>query len=167
METPGKLRARHALPSELDEVYRISHTAWGDCKAIGEYIEECRASKKYAQGAWFVLSDRELTLYSSLIVYRFPTEPFPSIGIGSLATRPEKRKQGYAAELLRGVLARFEEQGVTRAYLYSDIAPAYYERLGFEPLPEHLQKKPSSIAMVRGLSEAEVAAPGFFVPDYF
>ncbi len=160
-------RVRHALPSELDAVYGISHTAWGEGKGFSDYLEECRNSPKYAKGAWFVLSDREMNLYSSLITYRYPAGAYESYGIGSVATRPENRKKGFASELLRGVLARFDEQGMTRSFLYSDIDPEFYGRLGYVALPESFQKKPGSVVMGRGFSASEIADPDFFVPGYF
>ena len=55
-----------------------------------------------------------------------------SIGIGAVFTHPDHRKAGHAARLLRHALSQAHEgEGFEHAFLFTDIGPEYYERLGF------------------------------------
>jgi ribosomal-protein-alanine N-acetyltransferase len=55
--------------------------------------------------------------------------------INSLAVAPERRRQGLASELMRGVLAAARAEGALKATLEvrrsNEAARALYERLGF------------------------------------
>jgi len=58
----------------------------------------------------------------------------------NLATRPDRRREGHAAHLLRHVLARAGEAGCTRVSLEvrgsNQAALAFYGRFGFERVGE-------------------------------
>jgi GNAT superfamily N-acetyltransferase len=52
-------------------------------------------------------------------------------GIGAVFTPRPHRGQGFAAELLNWLFDELAGQGIHDLILFSDIAPAYYEKLGF------------------------------------
>ncbi len=56
-------------------------------------------------------------------------------GIGAVFTPEGLRGHGYATALLGAFLDAERDAGVELAYLFSDIRPAFYERLGFVALP--------------------------------
>ncbi len=56
-------------------------------------------------------------------------------GVGGVFTSPPYRGRGYASALLALVLDGERAAGRDLAYLYSDIHPAFYQRLGFIGLP--------------------------------
>jgi GNAT superfamily N-acetyltransferase len=58
--------------------------------------------------------------------------------IGAVFTAPALRGRGYATAMLGALLDREVAAGCDVAYLYSDIAPQFYERLGFVQLPSRL-----------------------------
>ncbi|MCX6126476.1 MAG: GNAT family N-acetyltransferase, partial [Proteobacteria bacterium] len=130
----------------------------------------CIASPKYAKGRWFVL-EHEGELKSSLICYRDAFSlPSNAVGIGSVATTPAHRRQGFAATLIREVMSRFSEDDTIDAFfLYSDVDPAIYEKLGFVKLSTEQQRYKSSTAMVRPLNGSLHSFIGrdFKAPDYF
>jgi predicted N-acetyltransferase YhbS len=161
----GLMGVRTALPSELDQVYRMGADVWGRGMALDAYLASCRDSPKYRLGEWRVLEDERGVLLSSLILYR---EPEDGAGIGSIATAPTERRRGRAERLIAGVLEELDRQGARRVFLYSDIAPRYYERFGFAALPAEHQHHPGSVCMVRTRSLAALlGAPGFRPPAYF
>jgi predicted N-acetyltransferase YhbS len=55
----------------------------------------------------------------------------PTIGIGAVFTPPEHRGRGHAAALIEHVVDASHADGAALAMLFSEIAPRYYERLGF------------------------------------
>jgi hypothetical protein len=57
------------------------------------------------------------------------------VGIGALYTSPARRGRGGATRLVERLLERAEAEGYEYALLFSEIDRAFYERLGFVPLP--------------------------------
>jgi hypothetical protein len=58
-----------------------------------------------------------------------------AVGIGAVFTPPALRGRGYASALIGVLLDSERAAGTDVAYLFSDIHPAFYERLGFVALP--------------------------------
>jgi GNAT superfamily N-acetyltransferase len=57
------------------------------------------------------------------------------LGIGAVFTSPRRRGQGGARRLLELMLDSAEAEGYEYAMLFSEIEPAFYERLDFVPVP--------------------------------
>ena len=57
------------------------------------------------------------------------------LGIGAVFTTPEKRGSGAASRLLEAMLEAAEAEGYEYAMLFSEIDPAFYQRLDFVPIP--------------------------------
>ena len=162
---------RTAAASDLDAIYRMGYDAWGDGRTLEDYLAACRASKKYAAGVWWVHPQDDGMLASALLTHEIPLPTgAPAIGLGSIATAPDMRGQGHASRLIREVLSRHEHAAGTEVFfLFSDIAPKFYERFGFvalRPCPLKL----SSILMARGNRQklaALLSNPHFKIPSYF
>ena len=61
-----------------------------------------------------------------------------------------------------------EAVGKSRVFLFCDIAPEFYERLGFAALPERFQSRSGAVCMVRTADlDALLAEEGFEPPAYF
>jgi hypothetical protein len=60
-------------------------------------------------------------------------------GIGSVATHPDYRRRGLATALLRDTLALLRRDGYHLSFLGSEVAAAFYERLGWRIIrqPSH------------------------------
>lgn len=145
----------------MPAVYMMGREVWGASETQEAYLQACSQSPKYARGVWFVL-EKDGVAVSSLIVYRFAPDV---AGLGSIATRPEFRRQGLAAGLIDETLKMLDREGARRIYLYADIAPVYYERFGFSRLPSERQTHPGSVCMLRASSvDAGKDAPP---PPYF
>lgn len=153
----------------MDSIYIMGFDVWGDGASELTYLEGCRASPKYARGTLHVLENGEGIAVSSLIVYHLePAAGRPVLGIGSVATAPSARRQGHASRLIEGVVQSMGAD--TIVLLHSDVAPQIYERLGFEALPERLQLRADSVAMMRASSEirrAYLVDPSVSAPAYF
>ncbi|HXE81476.1 MAG TPA: GNAT family N-acetyltransferase, partial [Vicinamibacterales bacterium] len=61
--------------------------------------------------------------------------PVRVVGIGAVFTPPELRRRGYGIAIVNAILDRVREDGCELALLFSEIGPAYYERLGFTRVP--------------------------------
>jgi GNAT superfamily N-acetyltransferase len=60
---------------------------------------------------------------------------FRAAGIGAVFTPEAQRGRGYATAFLGALLDAERANGTDLVYLFSDIHPAFYERLGFVQLP--------------------------------
>jgi predicted N-acetyltransferase YhbS len=84
------------------------------------------------------------------------------LGIGAVFTSPRDRGRGAARELVRRVLETGEAEGYEFALLFSEIGPAFYERLDFVPLPLTesrivvKQKDGAPAVLVRSLDERDL-----------
>lgn len=88
----------------------------------------------------------------------------PIVGIGAVFTPPDLRGRGYGHAVVNAVLERAREEGVGLALLFSEIGPAYYERLGFTRVPLvscelHVRRRAGAPAIaLRSGEEADLAA---------
>lgn len=57
------------------------------------------------------------------------------LGIGAVFTPPDLRGRGHARTLIDQLIAQAGADGCELALLFSEIGPAYYERMGFRVLP--------------------------------
>ena len=66
---------------------------------------------------------------------RWNGERLRALGIGAVFTPPSFRGRGYASAMLGAVLDDAVREGADIAFLFSDIQPAFYARLGFVEFP--------------------------------
>lgn len=132
---------------------------WGGDCSEHDYLELCSASQKYAQGSWHVLfSDNELV--SSIIEYQNCWGLDAGyLGFGSVCTAPQFRRQGYASLLLSHRIQNAKALGFQGIYLFSDIDPALYEKLGFE-IVAGCEEMGMMFLSLGG--RAQVVAPSYF-----
>ena len=152
------------LPADADTLFLMGYDAWSEGLSKEEYLEASRTSTKYPQGTWYVLEDQG-ELLSSLIVYRQGFElPDRCWGIGSVATPPALRRQGYAGHLLKHVDKLATEADARGIYLFSGIDPAYYAKFGYEPV--HVSEPdPKAVCMARCYADRDAllqVVPAFF-----
>jgi predicted acetyltransferase len=160
----NELEVREALVSEYESIYMMGYDIWGEGLSRLDYLDLSMKSVKYQKGQWYVLKNKS-TLLSSLIIYRFSEKTF---GIGSIATPCTLRRQGFASQLILDRLNFLKKELKASAiFLYSDIDPGFYEKMGFQKLPKKDQKYKTTICMVyRSDPEKEVTGDSV-VPEYF
>ncbi|MEQ1917849.1 MAG: GNAT family N-acetyltransferase [Elusimicrobiota bacterium] len=161
---------RAAAPADLEAVYRMGFDTWAEGRSLDAYLAACRAAPKYAGGVWWVDEDTDGRLTSSLLAHEIPLPSgAPAVGLGSIAAPPELRGRGHGSRLIAEVIRRREAAGAEVFFLFSDIAPAFYQRFGFVVLGP-CAKKPASILMARAEPKrlaGLLADKQFKTPDYF
>jgi len=79
-------------------------------------------------------------IVSSLKRYQFslstPEGIIPCAGLGAIFTRIEERSKGIASQLIKKVLDEARAEGFGASLLFSDIGAEYYQKFGFEALPD-------------------------------
>ncbi len=141
--TPERIRVSAIPPDEyVRVVLPRSRELWAGARTFEQYVQEFEAA---AASPWGKRRFRTIglrvdgTLVASCKRYdrvlRCGERRFRAAGIGAVFTPPELRGRGYATALLGALLDAERDDGTDLAYLFSDIHPAFYERLGFVALP--------------------------------
>ncbi len=132
------------LPPEdyVREVLPHSQRLWAGSRSFEQYVAEFRAA---AGSGWGRRRFRTVGLYveGALAasckryerVLRCGERSYRAAGIGAVFTPEALRGRGYATALLGAFLDAERAAGSDLAYLFSDIHPVFYERLGFVALP--------------------------------
>lgn len=85
-----------------------------------------------------------------------------TLGIGAVFTPPARRGRGAARRLLESMLETAEAEGYEYAMLFSEIDPAFYQRLDFVPIPiveskiDVTMKGGSPAVLVRGGDDRDI-----------
>ena len=99
----NELVIRAATLNDMNSIYTMGYDAWGDGLELNKYLFSCNNSEKYKKGTWYILEERNCIL-SSIICYSLPSiYDISTIGIGSLSTVSDKRRNGFARILLDAV----------------------------------------------------------------
>jgi GNAT superfamily N-acetyltransferase len=124
------------------DVLPHSQSLWAGQRSLAEYVQEFRAT---ADSGWGRRRFRTVglrvdgTLAASCKryerVFRCGDRDYRAAGIGAVFTPDTLRGRGYATALLGAFLDAERAAGTDLAYLFSDIAPVFYARLGFVTLP--------------------------------
>ncbi len=139
---PGACELREAGPELAARVYEASHALWGaglsESAYRGMWLELAAlpwARKRFRLLVW---TDDGRRVLSSVKVYRprvrIGSSRGDACGIGAVFTPIAHRGNGHARAMLERVLAEAGARGDRIALLFSDIAPALYESLGFHTL---------------------------------
>jgi predicted N-acetyltransferase YhbS len=133
-----------AIPTEtyVREVLPEAFAMWGGNRPFERYVEDFRsvAGSTYAKRRSFTVGIRERgQTVSSCKNYdrelRWAGKALRATGIGAVFTLPALRGRGYASLMLGALLDAERAAGRDVAFLYSDIHPAFYAKLGFLAAP--------------------------------
>jgi GNAT superfamily N-acetyltransferase len=141
--TPDDLRLDVVAPDDyVRQVLPLSGTLWAGARTFDEYVAEFRAT---AGSGWGKRRFRTVglrvggALVASCKRYerelRCGERTYRAAGIGAVFTPEELRGRGYATALIAAFLDAERDAGTDLAYLFSDLHPAFYARLGFVALP--------------------------------
>jgi len=131
-----------ATGSVLEQILSDTHPLWGDGLPRANYGRAWAAQLKTPWGQQHLdrvaLVDGPHVLASAKrydFSMRFDGRIRRVLGIGALFTAPAHRGRGCARELVARILDTAVTEGQEFAMLFSEIAPAFYERLDFVPVP--------------------------------
>lgn len=139
MHTVGALMLEFRLASleEKSEAFASVHSIWPHADDPAVHLLKRLHSIQHARAEWFVGMEQGHVAVSCgaypLELYG-PGQLRKARGFGAVYTAPEHRGQGYAKALIAFVMDFYRNQKVDDFILFSDIAPSYYERIGFHRL---------------------------------
>jgi predicted N-acetyltransferase YhbS len=151
MERPGVtaqalVRLETIAPSDyIEQVLPATFPLWGAGRTFERYVEDFRAiaASAYGKRRPFTVGLREHgRIVCSCKNYdrelRVHDRALRATGIGAVYTPENERGRGFASVMFGAMLDGERAAGRDLAFLYSDIHPAFYERLGFKRLPSRL-----------------------------
>ena len=126
---------------DLTGIVKETHRLWGaglDRQELRELLD-LQLNHPWARRHYdYLVAKQKDCVLSSLKRYRLQAVlnncPFSVAGIGAVFTPERMRGNGYAQALIRHVIAEARRDGDDAVMLFSDIGPAFYEELEFEPL---------------------------------
>ena len=131
-----------ATGAVLEQVLNDTHPIWGDGLPRENYAKAWAAQLKTSWGQHHLdrvaLVDGPHVLSSAKrydLSVRFDGRIRRVLGIGAVFTAAAHRGRGCARELITRMLDTAVTEGQEFAMLFSEIAPAFYERLDFVPVP--------------------------------
>jgi len=138
----GVTLRRVPIDDYVREVMPQTASLWMGRRDFETYVEQVLAIAESPYGKrgyrTFGLFDGERMVASfkryERIVRAGPT-PLRTFGIGAVFTPEAYRGRGYASVMLAAALDAGRAEGYDAAFLFSDIAPQFYEPLGFTALP--------------------------------
>jgi|TARA_B110000467_G_scaffold150797_1_gene158582 predicted acetyltransferase len=134
MSTPA-LDCHLASSAEKAAAFRNVHEFWGGDSQIDEFVKQRLVSPHHQRATWYVGCVAG-TVACSLGAFPFELCLAGSVQravfIGCVHTRPENRGQGYTPQLFEFAENAEQQSGTKWSLLFSDIAPGYYERLGYQ-----------------------------------
>jgi predicted N-acetyltransferase YhbS len=126
----------------LEEILDETFPVWGEGLSRDAYGSYNRAQAATSWGAAHlqrVALVEDGRLLATAKRYRLDAvidqQPVRALGLGAVFTPASRRGRGHAAALLRHLLDAAADEDFAVALLFSEIAPRYYERLGFRRLP--------------------------------
>jgi GNAT superfamily N-acetyltransferase len=145
-ESSGRSLSFDLVPVQSAEYVRDvlpeSFDLWGAGRTFEDYVADFRA---FATSAYGKRRFRTIGLHVEgrmvASCKRYEREMhcgdqrLRAVGIGAVFTPPQMRGCGYASALIGALLDAERAAGIDLAFLFSNIHPHFYERLGFITLP--------------------------------
>ncbi|MGH7754711.1 MAG: GNAT family N-acetyltransferase, partial [Vulcanimicrobiaceae bacterium] len=132
------------------DVLPHSFAVWGDGRSLERYAADFLAAERTLCGprGTFAFGVRDggavvVSLKRYERTLRWGARRLRAVGIGAVFTQPAARGRGFASAAIGAFLDAERARGTDLAFLFSDIHPHFYARLGFNGLP-------SRSATVRG-----------------
>jgi predicted N-acetyltransferase YhbS len=127
----------------LEQILDQTFPVWGEGLTRDAYGRYNHAQMATAWGAArlrrVALVDDDGRMLASAKRYdllaRLDGEPVRTLGLGAVFTPEPLRGHGFAAQLMTRMMDAAAAEGFGLALLFSEITPAYYERLGFARVP--------------------------------
>ncbi len=134
------MRCKLANPDEIKQAFAQVHCIWPHDQDPSLHLQKRLASVQHQRATWFVIEDAG-EVVCSLGAYPFqlfgPDTVRNARAFGAVFTPEQQRGRGHAARLIRWVCDHYAAEGTLDFILYSDIEPAYYQKLGFQTLPTY------------------------------
>lgn len=158
---------RETHKEEIPLLFQEGYQEWSKNRTFEQYCLD--NSKDDAIGTRYVI-EKNGEIVSSVVLIRLENiNGMEVYGLGSILTSKLHRGNGYSIELIKKCINLIHSYN-TIIFLYSDINPLFYEKLGFRILSDTLQKYASSVCMAYckdDIWDRLLSTKVDVIPDYF
>jgi len=156
---------RAARPADMPAVYEVLSLCFPDARPDAFRRETERDSTFRWRHGRVVEVDGTVVGYLRIFDRRMWLRGarLRAAGIGSVGTHPDYRHRGLATALLRDALALLRREGYHLSFLGSEVAPSFYERLGWRVVRQPSHGAPTVEAAALPETQGLTARP--FVPS--
>lgn len=158
---------RQAAKEEIPSLFEEGYQEWSKNRTFAQYCLD--NSKDDIIGTRYVIEENG-RIVSSAVLLRLKSRLGKDVyGLGSILTSRRHRGKGYGIELIKKCMNLIPPEN-SILFLYSDINPSYYEKFGFQSLPDELQKYAKSVCMAychESVWNELIQANGDDIPGYF
>ena len=134
----GKLDIHPASSEERVRIYENIHEFWPMAPSLEEHLRLRLESAKHQRAQWYAgcLGGKVVaSLGCHPLKYHLDGREVDGFSIASVHTRPEYRRQGFAAAVMDWAERDRMTKGARLSSLYSDIDPGYYGKQGYQRCP--------------------------------
>lgn len=127
-----------ASPEERLQCYENVYEFWPMASSLEEHLRLRLSSPKHQRAHWVAgcLGGKVVASLGCFpLNFHIDGREVEGFSIGSVHTRPEYRRRGFAAEVMDWAERDRMKQGARLSSLYSDIDPGYYARQGYLRCP--------------------------------
>jgi len=144
-------RVRVVAPEDEESVLSFGFDTWAGGQSRNEFVASYDSDRSHLLGVAYLLELLDGTPVSALNTLRVARN---RIVLARLATAPQYRRRGYATMLLSAVMELLQSAGnELRFLLLSEVGESFYERLGFNRLPDEHQHYKPWVSMISGQGE--------------
>jgi predicted N-acetyltransferase YhbS len=122
----------------LEQAFLHTHAIWAEGRTLAEHVayqrEQLRRATRALLSYAVLLGDDERVLASHKrfrLVLDVAGRAVPTLGIGAVMVPPEVRGRGLGRAIVEHAIAAARAEGDGLAWLFSEIEPVFYRRLGF------------------------------------
>jgi predicted N-acetyltransferase YhbS len=129
-----------ANDQELRAAHANVHDVWSMGLPLEAHIERRLTAAHHRRAEWIVgcLAGRVVCcLGLHPLEFHLSGAVVPAIGVASVHTLAEFRGRGFAPRLIAWAEEHARSRGAQLSVLFSDVRPAYYERMGYVLAPAH------------------------------
>lgn len=125
-------------PAHRLAVLEVAHEATGSTAPPLVFQARRLHHHRRSRATWWLLEEDgapAASLVCHPLRFSIDGEPVLGFGLGAVATRTDRRNRGHASALCSHVAEVCAGEGRPVGLLFSAIAPAFYERLGYRTTP--------------------------------
>ena len=134
------LNVHLADDQELRAAHANVHDVWSLGLPLEAHIQRRLTAAHHRRAEWIVgcLAGRVVCcLGLHPLQFQLDGRTVPGVGVASVHTLAEFRGRGFAPRLISWSEERARTRGAQLSVLFSDVNPAYYERMGYLLAPAH------------------------------
>jgi predicted acetyltransferase len=133
-----RLDIHPASSEERLQIYENVHEFWPMASSLEEHLRLRLDSPKHQRAHWYAgcLGGKVVASLGCFpLSYYLDGREVKGLSIGSVHTRPEHRRRGFAAAVMDWAERHQVKQGARLSSLFSDIDPDYYAKQGYLRCP--------------------------------